>query len=216
MMKKIKVDKNWIMVGLFLILFIIWSILVVNGNLLDLDYNIFDILHTTILNDFLTSFLKILTYMGSASILLIITIISLLFLKDKFIGISMGINGFSIYLLNLLLKNIFVIPRPDIITFIEENGYSYPSGHAMASFAFYGFLIYLINKKMKPSFFKKLLIVLLVLLILSIGFSRIYLGVHHFSDIIGGYFISFAYLIIFIKFMGKLGRKRKNEVQKRN
>ncbi len=215
-MKKIKVDINWIICGILIISFIIWSILVLNGNLLDLDYSIFDILHTTILNDFLTSLLKILTHMGSATTLLIITIVSFIIFKDKFIGISMGINGFLIYLLNLLLKNIFVIPRPDITTLIEENGYSYPSGHAMASLAFYGFLIYLLNKKMKPSILKKVLIIFLILLILSIGFSRIYLGVHHFSDIIGGYLISAAYLIIFIKLMRKLGRKRKNEVQKRN
>ena len=215
-MKKIKVDINWIICGILIISFIIWSILVLNGNLLDLDYSIFDILHTTILNDFLTSLLKILTHIGSATTLLIITIVSFIIFKDKFIGISMGINGFLIYLLNLLLKNIFVIPRPDIITLIEENGYSYPSGHAMASLAFYGFLIYLLNKKMKPSILKKVLIIFLILLILSIGFSRIYLGVHYFSDIIGGYLISAAYLIIFIKLMRKLGRKRKNEVQKRN
>ena len=107
-MKKIKVDINWIICGILIISFIIWSILVLNGNLLDLDYSIFDILHTTILNDFLTSLLKILTHIGSATTLLIITIVSFIIFKDKFIGISMGINGFLIYLLNLLLKNIFV------------------------------------------------------------------------------------------------------------
>lgn len=215
-MKKIKVDKNWIICGIFVILFIIWSILVLNSNLIALDYHVFDALHKTILNEILTSILKIITYMGSASILLLITIISLIFFKDKFIGISIGMNGFLIYLLNLLLKNIFAIPRPDIITLIEENGYSYPSGHAMASFAFYGFIIYMLNKNLKTSIFKKLIIISLVLLILFIGFSRIYLGVHHFSDIIGGYLISAAYLIIFIKLIAKLGRKRKNEVQKGN
>ena len=215
-MKKIKIDKNWIICGILIISFIIWSMLVVNGNLLDLDYSIFNILHTTILNNFLTNILKTLTYMGSASILLIITFISLILFKDRFIGISLGLNGFLIYLLNLLLKNIFIIPRPDIISLIEEKGFSYPSGHAMASLAFYGFIIYLLNKKMKPSLLKKVLIIILTLLILLIGFSRIYLGVHHFSDIIGGYLISLAYLIIFIKLMKKLGRKRKNEVHKGN
>lgn len=215
-MKKIKIDKNWIICGILIISFIIWSMLVVNGNLLDLDYSIFNILHTTILNNFLTNILKIFTFMGSASILLIITLISLILFKDRFIGISLGLNGFLIYLLNLLLKNIFVIPRPDIISLIEEKGFSYPSGHAMASLAFYGFIIYLLNKKMKPSLLKKVLIIILTLLILLIGFSRVYLGVHHLSDIIGGYLISLAYLIIFIKLMKKLGRKRKNEVQKGN
>ena len=77
----------------------------------------------------------------------------------------------------------------------------------MVSLAFYGFAIYLINMKMKASIMKKLIMGLLVLFIILVGFSRIYLGVHHFSDIIGGYIISLAYLILYIKLDRKLGVK---------
>ena len=100
-----------------------------------------------------------------------------------------------------------MIPRPDTITLIEEYGFSYPSGHAMVSLAVYGFAIYLISRKMKASMMKKIVIGLLVLFIILVGFSRIYLGVHHFSDIIGGYIISLAYLILYIKLDRKLGVK---------
>ncbi len=109
-----------------------------------------------------------------------------------------------------------MISRPDTITLIDESGYSFPSGHAMISFAFYGYLIYLIDKNMKPSILKKVIIIFLILLILFIGFSRIYLGVHHFSDIIGGYIISFAYLILYIKLVKRMGMENLYEVQKRN
>lgn len=215
-MKKIKIDFSFIWSSIFIILFMIWTILVLKGNLLTFDYQVFSFLHYYLLSDILTFFLKMITYMGSAWFLGIITLMILCFFKNKFIGIRLGINLFLVSMLNLLLKNIFLIPRPDTLTLISENGFSYPSGHAMTSLAFYGFLIYLVYQKMKPSILKKMIILLFILLIFLIGFSRIYLGVHHFSDILGGYLISLAYFILFIKLSQKLGMEKVYEIQKRN
>ena len=215
-MKKIKIDFSFIWSGIFIILFMIWTIFVLKGTFLTFDYQIFAFIHHYLLSDILTFFLKMITYMGSAWFLGIVTLLILCFFKNKFIGISLGFNLFLVSMLNLILKNIFLIPRPDTLTLILEDGFSYPSGHAMASLAFYSFLIYLVYKKMKTSVGKKVLISLLILLILLIGFSRIYLGVHHFSDIIGGYLISLAYFILFIKLSQKLGMEKVYEVQKRN
>ena len=206
----------WIFSGVFVILFLIWTILVLKGNLMSFDYKIFEVIHQYLLSDFLTSFFKVITHMGSALFFVVVTLFIFLFFKNRLIGFSLGINIFLVSILNLLLKNIFLIPRPDTLRLILESGYSYPSGHTMSSFAFYGYLIYLIYKMMRPSIWKKILIILLILLILLIGFSRIYLGVHHFSDILGGYLISFAYLILFIKLSNKLGMENFYEVQKRN
>lgn len=215
-MKKIKIDFSFIWSGIFIILFMIWTILVLKGNFLTFDYQVFSFLHYYLLSDILTFFLKMITYMGSAWFLGIITLMILCFFKNKFIGIRLGVNLFLVSMLNLLLKNIFLIPRPDTLTLISENGFSYPSGHAMTSLAFYGFLIYLVYQKMKPSILKKMIILLFILLIFLIGFSRIYLGVHHFSDILGGYLISLAYFILFIKLSQKLGMEKVYEIQKRN
>ena len=215
-MKKLKINSSIVIASIFIIMFILWTILVLRGNIRAFDYQVFDFIHHYLLSDILTFVLKIITYMGSAWFLGIVTLIMILFLKNKFIGISFGIDIFLVSMLNLLLKNIFMIARPDAFNLILENGFSYPSGHAMASIAFYGFLIYLVYKKMKTSGGKKIFILLLILLILLIGFSRIYLGVHHFSDIIGGYLISLAYFILFIKLSQKLGMEKVYEVQKRN
>ena len=204
-MKKIKIDEGWILSGVFVILFLIWTILVLKGVFSQFDYQIFDFLHKYLLNDSLLSFLKMITYLGSASVLAVIVLSTFLIFKNKYIGISLGLNAFFISVFNLILKNIFFVTRPSTTTFIIESGYSYPSGHAMVSFAFYGLMIYFLFKKMKPSFLRNVLIFLLVLGIILVGFSRIYLGVHHFSDIIGGYLISFAYLILYIKLIKKLG-----------
>lgn len=67
----------------------------------------------------------------------------------------------------------------------------------MVSMAFYGYLIYLIYKYVKNKYLKWISIVLLSILICSIGISRIYLGVHYTSDVLGGFLISLSYLIVY-------------------
>ena len=118
--------------------------------------------------------------------------------------------------LNLLLKNIVQRPRPNEFRLIDETGYSFPSGHSMVSMAFYGFLIYLIYKFVKSKRLKWILIIILSALIITIGISRIYLGVHYTSDVLAGFTISVSYLVIYTsivkKFIGK--REEKDEVEK--
>ena len=100
--------------------------------------------------------------------------------------------------MNFSLKQIIQRPRPVGHRIINENGYSLPSGHSMVSMAFYGLLIYFIYKNIKNKYIKIVLITLLSILIISIGVSRIYLGVHYTSDVIAGFLVALSYLIIFV------------------
>ena len=77
----------------------------------------------------------------------------------------------------------------------------------MVSMAFYGFLIYLIYKNVKNKYLKWISITILSLLITLIGISRIYLGVHYTSDVLGGFLISISYLIVFTNFLPRKRRK---------
>ena len=143
-----------------------------------------------LISDKVTPIALIITWFGSAIGLIIIGILLLILIKDRKIGISILLNLGLVGLLNQILKHLVQRPRPTEYRIIDEKGYSFPSGHSMASVAFYGFLIYLIHKKVNNKILKTILIVLLSILISLIGSSRIYLGVHYTSDVLAGFFVS--------------------------
>jgi membrane-associated phospholipid phosphatase len=100
--------------------------------------------------------------------------------------------------LNVWLKDLIGRPRPEGAHLLGATNLSFPSGHAMSSIAFYGFLIHLCWRIYKSRLKKMLLSLLLLILILSIGLSRIYLQVHYPSDVLAGYAAGGSCLIIFI------------------
>lgn len=96
---------------------------------------------------------------------------------------------------NLALKELVDRQRPILEHLVSVETLSYPSGHAMTAMAFYGFLIYLFSTFRIHLFWKFVIAILLSVLILSIGLSRIYLGVHFPSDIAGGFIAGFFWVI---------------------
>jgi membrane-associated phospholipid phosphatase len=91
-------------------------------------------------------------------------------------------------LFNLLLKASFQRPRPEHSEILSSESWSFPSGHAMLSLVVYGMLVYLLTV-LVPNIGRQRLVILAgaAALILAIGWSRIYLGVHHLSDVVAGY-----------------------------
>lgn len=148
----------------------------------------------------LTIIFKFFSFLCSFYFVIILTIIIMLFSKDKKVTFYIVLNVLFCFFLNQTLKFFFARSRPTEINLIIENGYSFPSGHSMLSLAYYGFFVYLIlNSNIKRKN-KILAIISLALLIFFIGLSRIYLGVHYASDVLAGFAISAAYLILYIQF----------------
>ena len=94
-------------------------------------------------------------------------------------------------------------------------GYSFPSGHSMISMAFYGLIIYYVWKNVKNIKIRNITCILLSILILLIGISRIYLGVHYASDVLGGFIISIAYLIVFITITNTIAELKNKKINKK-
>ncbi|WP_149276321.1 phosphatase PAP2 family protein [Pareuzebyella sediminis] len=153
-------------------------------------------------NPKLTDYFVFVTNIGDVKgyiIVLILTILISFFIlkKWKFIGQIFLVLVLAT-LSNMMLKRFIDRARPEIEHLVSVKTLSYPSGHAMSSMAFYGFLIYLVYKLKVRSVWKVFIILLLSLLILSIGISRIYLGVHFPSDVIGGWVAGMIWIVFCI------------------
>ncbi len=187
----------------FIIMFIcIVFFLAILEDILDYEIRNFDILGYNVISksisENITPIAKVITKFGNAEVLTAIAIILCFVVKNKKIKRMIPINLVCSAILNFTLKNIIQRPRPIEYRIIDENGYSFPSGHSMVSMAFYGFLIYLIYKNVKNKYIKATSILLLSILIFLIGASRIYLGVHYPSDVIGGFLLAISYLTVYI------------------
>ncbi len=115
------------------------------------------------------------------------------------------INGS--YLFYTLSKIIIHRPRPEIAYYLE-SGYSFPSGHATMAVALYGFLIYILFWELKHWKTKANILFAGLTIILGVGLSRLYLGVHYLSDVWGGYLLGALWLIIGISIAEWLKRRR--------
>lgn len=202
MKEKIKefIIKHWKWIVLFICLigFLELAEDVFNKEIMNGDIIGHKIISTFLISDFATPIAKFITNFGGAIFIILLTVILIAVIKNKKIGLSILTNLAIITILNQLLKRILQRPRPTEYRIIEESGYSFPSGHSMISMAFYGYLIYLSYKYVENKNVKWILISLLSVLICLIGISRIYLGVHYTSDVLGGFLISISYLVIYI------------------
>ncbi len=201
--KNISINKflykniRWILFVIALLIFSLLAITLLNQGQFTFDEHAFKVLKNWE-SPGLTTFFKTITLLASAPVLIFFCLLIFIFIKKRTYFYLVGLNLINTVILNTALKVLFRRERP-IESIIEESGYSFPSGHSMASLAFYGFLIYLLYKSSIQKKLKILLITILGIIIMLIGTSRIYLGVHYLSDVLAGFSFTLAYLIIFTK-----------------
>lgn len=196
----------WVILVLGLLLFF-YLVRLINANTISvLDNYIYNLIKGFI-SPKMTPIVKFITEFGNYTVMVPVIILFYLFNKDKSFNRYFTINLVAIFTSNFIVKNIISRDRPIDINLIIENGFSFPSGHSMVSFAFYGFIIYYVYCSHLSKLGKTIIISILTLLVLMIGLSRIYLGVHYASDVIGGFVLALVYLIIFIKYIYKKEKK---------
>lgn len=110
-----------------------------------------------------------------------------------------AVNVGVVSAIDQLLKALVRRSRPEGFRLVEAPGLSFPSGHSMAAMAFYGYLIW--SMQGGTCGFLPSLVVEAgpVFLILAVGVSRVYLGVHYASDVLGGFCLAFAWLVLFVR-----------------
>jgi undecaprenyl-diphosphatase len=140
------------------------------------------------------------TIMGKAItefiVFVVVALILLIKFKHKWETLVLLIGVLTAWGLNQLLKDLFQRDRPTGMRLIEENSFSFPSGHAMVSILFYGLIGYLLWVNVRKIWKAAWLIpVVTIVVVVCIGLSRIYLGVHYPSDVLAGFAAGGAGLI---------------------
>ncbi|MGG3447384.1 phosphatase PAP2 family protein [Bacillus nitratireducens] len=147
------------------------------------------------------TFFTYFTKLGSAIGVITTLIISLLVFWKKRYYAAMIVYPMAIlttHLVNKGIKEIVKRDRPSLNEALDALGYSFPSGHAMLSIMTFGFLTYIIAANLKSVTGKYVITILMGILILSIGLSRVILNVHYPTDILAGYCAGGILLIIAI------------------
>lgn len=140
-----------------------------------------------------TILVKILTKIGSSKVIICLSFIIMigLFWKRKFLlGVWFFLSvGLSMLILKIL-KEIIARPRPDELGWFDSaSGFSYPSGHSLSISIFCCLIVLLVFLSKTKIFFKTFVGVLAILLVAWVMYSRIYLGVHYPSDVLGGFLL---------------------------
>lgn len=165
----------------------------------------------------LNQFFQFVTDLGDVYAYLIVTTIVALFFffklrNKKFILQLLGVVILSA-LANLALKEAFDRARPTIDHLVVVKTLSYPSGHAMSAMAYYGFLIYLIFHIKMNKWLRIFLTLLFSALIFFIGLSRVYLGVHFPSDVVGGFVAGLIWVALCVVLFNIIDLLRQRKVR---
>lgn len=140
------------------------------------------------------------TALGSVTVLsFLVLILCLLFVSTKRFAdaIHLLAAGLGAGIITQILKLFLRIPRPDELSrLIHVTGYSFPSGHTLSATCIYLTLAILIIRNLKSSSHNLAIGSAFAILILAVGLSRIYLGVHNLSDVLGGFLIGTSWALI--------------------
>lgn len=198
-----------------LIIFSIFAYQVLKWQDHEFDFLVFDKV-SQFVTPFNTSFIQAITFLGNHNFLVPVNLLLVTYFlfikKHRWYSIKVPAIALGGLLLMTLLKQLFNRPRPLIPLLEPVKGLSFPSGHAMMSVSFYGLLILLVWENVTNRFWKWLFTSLLVILILLIGFSRIYLRLHYFSDVMAGFAAGVIWLSICVWIIGRMERFSKKEI----
>lgn len=148
--------------------------------------------------------MKLISFIGSEKFLFPVVgmlIIYMLIKKKYYISKILLINSLGSSILNNLFKQIFSRTRPLEFMQVKQGGLSYPSGHSMVTMSLYLSIAYILSKDIEDLNKKRKIYICSIIYIFLMGISRLYLGVHWPTDIIGGYIMGYILYYLSIKIL---------------
>lgn len=177
------------------------------------DNQLLAIIHSSS-NPIILTFMKLISFLGSERFLfpaMGIVIIYFMYKRSFFISVLLLSSSLGSWLVNHLLKQIFQRSRPFDYFLVDQGGLSYPSGHSMVSMSMAFTIAYLVVNSSRSSSKTNRPYVLASLYVGLMGLSRLYLGVHWPTDIIGGFAAGYIYFIISTYLIESLQFKKNKE-----
>ena len=156
--------------------------------------------------DGLNEFVTLFTFMGNWQIITGLCIALLIIPQTrKSIGVPLAAGSLIVLITNKSIKSIIQRPRPDDILFlVDEDGFSFSSGHSISSMYAYGLLLYFVLTKIQNTALKIALAIILTVLMFGIGISRVFVGVHYPTDVIAGWALAALWIAVTIWILQKL------------
>ena len=188
-----------IVLSVALLLFVYLLQNVMSGDIRRIDGIAYQFFVVRLRRDWLTPIMQSFTSLSAPVVLAVMLIVVAAFAPGRMPGRFAAANLVGIVALNYALKEIVQRPRPEGFRLIAETGYSFPSGHSMVAVAFYGFMIWLIIRYEEDRLQRWIWSLALFFVVIMIGVSRVYLGVHYFSDVMAGYCVAAVWLVIFTR-----------------
>ena len=192
-------NRMIIVLSIALLVFVYLLQNVMSGDIRRIDGIAYQFFVVRLRRDWLTPIMQSFTSLSSPVVLAVMLIVVAAFAPGRMPGRFAAANLVGIVALNYALKEIVQRPRPEGFRLIAETGYSFPSGHSMVAVAFYGFLIWLIIRFEEDRLQRWIWSLALFFVVIMIGISRVYLGVHYFSDVVAGYCVAAVWLVVFTR-----------------
>jgi undecaprenyl-diphosphatase len=198
-------------IALLTLILVVWLVFITNNT--KPDQVIFDMI-APYTNGEITGWMKTISFLGNHRFLIpanLVLIAFFLFTKKHNDALLVTIVALSSWGLMSLLKNYTQRFRPPYPLVDGITNFSFPSGHALMSVAFYGLLAFFAYREIKKSLLKAIILIMLIALIVLIGFSRIYLRVHYTTDVIAGFSIGICWMFACFWLVQKIIARNNNQ-----
>ena len=191
-----------LMIGVFILC--LWGLFIVADMIFEdknfsFDENVFTMIKPWV-SPLHTSIMLVITFIGSQNFLLpanlLLIAYYLYFRKNKSRAYKIATISITSVVVMFLMKFFLQRERPLVPLIAKVHGYSFPSGHTFTSVTFYGIIAYLIYRNVKSTILKWTLIVGCIVLVLLVGYSRVYLRLHYASDVIAAFCLGLMWLLL--------------------
>ncbi|HIT44747.1 MAG TPA: phosphatase PAP2 family protein [Candidatus Aphodovivens excrementavium] len=172
---------------------------VLEGDLSRIDSAAYALIVERLRADWLTPIMEAVSALATPVSLVVLLLVIVAFAPGKRPGACAAVNLVLVFLLNQALKFAIQRPRPDGFQLAVEQGFSFPSGHSMVAMAFFGLLVWTVWRYEADRATRIGCAVAFSAVIVLVGVSRIYLGVHYASDVLAGFCVSLAWLAIYTR-----------------